>query len=73
MEGKYGLKLKACRLRCQGLLKKKLSVTGTEGTTGVVIDMEGEKVRDGDEERVIAVEEIIVLDEEKRGVGEKEI
>ena len=38
-----------------------------------MLEVEGEEARDGDEERVIAVEEIIVLDEEKRGVGEKEI
>ena len=34
--------------------------------------MEGE-ANDEDEERVIAVEEVIVLDERRRGVGEEEI
>ena len=61
---------------------EKLLVTATEGTTGVVIVMwggkcarptgvvikvEDEEARDGDEERVLAVEEIIVLDEGTRG------
>ena len=40
--------------------KEKL-VTGTEGTTGVVIEVVDEETRDGDEERVIPVEKVIVL------------
>ena len=39
----------------------------------MVIKVEGEEARDGDEERVIVVEEIIVLDEETRRVGEEEV
>ena len=35
-------------------------VTGTEGTTGRVREVEGEEVIDGDEERIITVEEVIV-------------
>ena len=35
--------------------------------------MEGKEARDGDEERVIAVEEVIVLDEGTSGVGEEEV
>ena len=42
-------------------------------TTVVVIEVESEEARDGDEERVIAVEEVIVLDERTRGVGEEEV
>ena len=34
--------------------------------------IEGEEARDGDEERVITVEEVIVLDEGTRGVGVEE-
>ena len=33
----------------------------------MVIEVEGEETRDGDEERIIAVEEVIVLDEGMRG------
>ena len=49
-----------------GFSKEKLLVTDTEGTTGVVIEVEGEEARDGDEESVIAVEEVIVLHEGTR-------
>ena len=56
-----------------GSNKEKLLVTGTEETKGVVIEVEGEEARDGKEERVIAVEEVIMLDEGTRGVGEEEI
>ena len=38
-----------------------------------MIEVEGEEAIDGDEERVIAVEEVIVLDEGTRGVGEEEV
>ena len=38
----------------------------------MVIEVEGEEARDGDEGRVIVVEEVIVLDEETRG-REKEV
>ena len=58
-------------VRVSGSSKEKLLVTGTEGTTGVVIV--GEEARGGNEERVIAVEEIIVLDEGTSGVGEEEL
>ena len=44
-------------------MSEELLVTNTEGTTGRVREMEGEEARDGDEERVIAVEEKIVLNE----------
>ena len=47
--------------------KEKLLVTSTEGTS----EVESEVARDGDEERVITVEEVIVLDEGTRGVGEE--
>ena len=33
----------------------------------------GEEARDGDEERIIAVEQEIVLEEGTRGVGEEEV
>ena len=45
-----------------GSSKEKLLVTGTEGTTKVVIEVDGKKARDGDEERVIAAEIIIGRD-----------
>ena len=45
-----------------GFSKEKLLGTRTEGNTGVVREVEGEKTRDGYEEKVIAVEEVIVLD-----------
>ena len=35
----------------------------------MVIEVEGEEARDGDEGRVIVVEEVIVLDERTRGRG----
>ena len=41
-----------------GSCKEKLLVTGTEGTTGGVRELEGEEARDWDEERVIAVEKV---------------
>ena len=39
----------------------------------MVIEVEGEEGRDVDEERVIAVEEVIVLDEGTSGVEEEEV
>ena len=56
-----------------GFSKEKLLVTGTEGIIGWMRKVEAEEARDGDEERVIAVEEVIVLDEGTRGVGEGEL
>ena len=47
-------------------MSRSSKVTGSEGITGVVIEVEGEESREGDEERVIAVREVIVLDEETR-------
>ena len=44
-----------------GFSKEKILVTCTEGTTGRVREVEREEARDGDEERVIAVEEVIPL------------
>ena len=47
-------------------------VTSTEGTTGRVREVKREEARKGNEERVIAVDEVIVLDEEgSRGVGDE--
>ena len=66
VKGEQSLKFKEYRLGCQGLVKKKLLVTGTEGTTGLVREVEDEEARDGDEGRVIAVEEVIVLHEGTR-------
>ena len=54
------------------LSKEKLLVISTEETTGRVKEVEGEEVRDEGEERVIAIEEIIVLDKGTR-MGEEEI
>ena len=51
-----------------GLSKEKLLVTGTEGTTGVVREVEDEEAREGYKGRVIAVEEVIVVDEGTKGV-----
>ena len=59
--------------RVSGFSKEKCLVTGSKGTTGVVIEVKGEQARDGDEERVIAVEEVIMLDEGTRGVEEEEV
>ena len=39
----------------------------------MVREVEGEEARDGDEEMVIAVEEVIVLDEGTSRVGEEEV
>ena len=55
----------------QGLVRKK-EVTGSERTTGGVGEVEREEQHMG-MERVIAVEEIIVLDEGTIGVGELEV
>ena len=49
-------------VRVSGSSKEKLLVTGTEVTIGLVIKLEGEEARNGDEEKVIAVEEVIVLE-----------
>ena len=48
--------------------KEKLLVTSIEGTTGKMKEVEGEEAREGDEGKVIAMEEIIVLDEGTRGI-----
>ena len=60
-----------------GFSKEKLLDTGTERTTGGVIETKGEEAREEDEARIIAVEEVIgliVLDEERsRAVGEEEV
>ena len=56
-------------MRRQWSSTEKLLFTDTEGTTGVMIEVEGEEARDGDEETVVAVEEVIVLDEGTRGVA----
>ena len=49
-----------------GLSREKILFTGTEATTGWVREVK--EVRDGDEGRVIAVEEVIVLDEGTKGM-----
>ena len=36
-------------------------------------EVEGDEAREGDEERLVAVEGVIVLDEGTRGVGQREI
>ena len=59
------------QLRVSWSNEEKLLVTGTERTTGMVIEVEDEEARDGDEERVIAVEDVIVLYEGTRGAGEE--
>ena len=51
-----------------GSSKEKLLVTGTERTTGGVREVEG-----GNQERVIAVEEVNVLDEDTRGVEGEDV
>ena len=51
----------------------KILVTGSERTTGRLREVEREEARDGHEEIVIAVEEVIVLDEGITGVREKEV
>ena len=51
----------------------KILVTGSETTTGRLREVEREEARDGHEEIVIAVEEVIVLDEGITGVREKEV
>ena len=38
-----------------------------------MIEVDSEEARDGDEERIIAVEEVIVFDEGTSGVGEEEV
>ena len=58
--GEQVLKLEY-RFRCQDLVKKNL-VTGTERTTGGVRKVEWEG-RNGYEEKVIGVEEVIVINE----------
>ena len=55
-----------------GFSKEKLLVTGT-GTPGGMREVEGIEARVVDEERMIAVKEIIVLIEGTRGVGEEEV
>ena len=60
-------------VRVSGSSKEKSLVTGTEGTIELVIEVEGEEAGDGDEGRVIAVEEVIVLGKGTSGVGEEEL
>ena len=55
-----------------GLSKEELLVTDNERITGGLREVEGKEVRNGDEERVIAVKDVIVLDEGTR-VGEEEV
>ena len=43
-----------------GFTKEKLLVTGTEGAIGVMREVKGEEPRYGDEERVKAMEEVIM-------------
>ena len=53
-----------------GVRKENLLVTSTEKTTGVVREVEGEEARNGNKDKVIAVKEVIVLDEKgTRGRG----
>ena len=39
----------------------------------MVREVESKEARDGDEERIITVEEVIVIDEGTRGVGQQEV
>ena len=56
-----------------GSSKEKSLVTDPERSTGVVIEVKDKEAREGNEERVISVEEIITLDEGIRGVGEEKV
>ena len=63
------LEVEGVEVVVSGSSKKKRLITCTEGTTGVVMEV-GEEARDGNEERVTAVEEVIMQDEGTSGVGE---
>ena len=66
MEGEF--EVEEVEVGMSGCNKEKLLVTGTDGTIRVVIEVEGEEVIDGNEERVLPVGKIIVLDEGTRGM-----
>ena len=72
LEGR-GARLEGAEIGLSRFSKEKLFVTVSEGTTGRVREVEVEESGDGDEERAIAVKEVIVLDGGTRRVGEEEV